>query len=246
MAKEANSGFVKLFLAICCFSAFTCTAVAQRTMPKIKIPFSPTEIQVEELDNETWSRAVSVSIGNYWSGKKAPKGRQFKAQLLWSNEALYVRFVGDQAEPLIVSSTPELSKKTIGLWDRDVCEIFVAPNKANRNKYFEFEIAPTGEWIDLGIEWSATRRKTDLEYASGMESAVHVETDKIVMAVRIPWKALGRTPKPGDIWLGNIFRCIGKDPTRGYLAWQPTKTEKPNFHVPSAFGEFEFCSECKL
>jgi alpha-galactosidase len=60
------------------------------------------------------------------------------------------------------------------------------------------------------------------------------------MAIKIPWEALGRKPKPGDIWLGNIFRCVGSDPDRGYLAWQPTLTEKPNFHVPEKFGMFSF------
>lgn len=209
-------------------------------MPKLKIPFLATDIAVSSLNNEAWDRAASVSIENYWSGKKAPTGRQFKARLLWSKEALYVRFEGNQAEPLIVSKTPELSNKTVGLWDRDVCEIFIAPNRADRNKYFEFEVAPTGEWVDLSIQWAPKKRKTDVEYSSGMESAVFVEAEKIVMAIKIPWKAFGKTPKSGDIWLGNLFRCVGHGATRGYLAWQATKTARPNFHVPSKFGEFEF------
>jgi len=73
-----------------------------------------------------------------------------------------------------------------------------------------------------------------------MQSAAKIEQDKVVMAIKIPFSALGRTPKAGDIWLGNLFRCVGKDPTRGYLAWQPTKTKEPAFHVPKAFGEFQF------
>ena len=209
-------------------------------MPKIKIPFLANDLAVSSLNNEAWDHAVAVSIENYWSGKKAPVGRQFEARLLWSREALYVRFDGNQAEPLIVSKTPELASKTIGLWDRDVCEIFIAPNKAVRNKYFEFEVAPTGEWVDLSIQWAPKKRQTDQEYSSGMESAVFVEAEKIVMAIKIPWKAFGKTPKSGDIWLGNLFRCIGKGRERGYLAWQATKTTKPSFHVPSKFGEFEF------
>src|SRR5205807_8790445 len=115
----------------------------------------------------------------------------------------------------------------------DVCEIFIAPNRNERNKYFEFEIAPTGEWIDLGIEVKRTKRETDWDYASRMQSAAKIENDKVVMAIKIPWTALGKTPKPGDIWLGNLFRCVGKDPTRGYLSWQATKTKEPSFHVPT-------------
>ena len=33
-----------------------------------------------------------------------------------------------------------------------------------------------------------------------------------------------------------------EDPTRGYLAWRPTLTKSPNFHVPSKFGNFRFVS----
>ena len=73
-----------------------------------------------------------------------------------------------------------------------------------------------------------------------MEAAAKIEKNRIVMAMKIPWTAFGKKPDLGDVWLGNIFRCVGKDPNRGYLAWQPTLTEKPNFHVPERFGRFTF------
>lgn len=198
------------------------------------------DFPVSELDSDKWNSAKEVEIGKYWSGKKAPDGRHFKARLLWSDTALYMRFEAVQNEPLVVSENPVLTSKTNGLWDRDVCEVFIAPDAKKRNKYYEFEIAPTGEWIDLGIEVLPKKRNTDMEYKSGMESAARIGEKKVVMAIKVPWTALGKTPKAGDIWLGNLLRCVGKDPGRGYLAWQPTLTKKPNFHVPEKFGEFEF------
>ena len=207
---------------------------------RLKIAHISEDFSIENLNDPAWNKASDVSVTRYWSGNKAPVGRQFKTRLLWSGTAFYVRFVANQNEPLIVSDKPDLKKKTKGLWDRDVCEVFIAPIKNERNRYFEFEIAPTGEWIDLGIEVKRTKRETDWDYASGMESAANIEKDKVVMAIRIPWKALGKAPKAGSIWLGNLFRCVGKDPTRGYLSWQATKTKEPSFHVPSKFGEFEF------
>jgi len=207
---------------------------------KLNIKHIATDFDVKELDSGNWRKADSVKVGRYWSAETAPAGRQFSARLLWSATAMYVRFEATQSEPLVVSEKPDLSKKTLKLWDRDVCEIFIAPDKSQRNKYFEFEIAPTGEWIDLGIEVTPTERKTDWEYRSEMTSAARIDKGKIVMAIKIPFKSLGNTPKVGDVWLGNLFRCVGKDPTRGYLAWQPTKTETPNFHVPEVFGEFRF------
>jgi hypothetical protein len=198
------------------------------------------DFSVNDFDNDEWKKAKEISIEKYWSGENAPVGRHAKAKLLWSKTALYVRFEANQTEPLIVSDAPNLESKTKGLWDRDVCEIFVAPDKSEPRKYFEFEIAPSGEWIDLGIYQKPDERITDWNYNSGMKSAARIEKDKVRMAIKIEWKAFGKTPKTGDIWLGNLFRCIGEGKTRGYLAWQPTKTIEPSFHVPEAFGEFEF------
>lgn len=207
---------------------------------RLQIAHIKDDFSIGELNSVWWDKASNVAVTKYWSGLAAPATRRFTARLLWSNTALYVRFEATQAEPLIVSESPDLTKKMRGLWDRDVCEIFIAPDKRERNKYFEFEIAPNGEWVDLGIEVTPSKRLTDWDYSSGMKSATFIEDEKLVMAIKIDWKALGKTPKAGDVWLGNLFRCVGKDPTRGYLSWQPTKTKEPSFHVPSRFGEFEF------
>ena len=195
---------------------------------------------ISELENKSWEEAEEISIKKYWSGENTPNGRHFKVKLLWSDTALYILFKANQDEPLIVSEKPNLKTKTINLWDRDVCEIFLAPNKDEPRKYFEFEIAPNGEWIDLEIYQKKDERITDWDYSSGMQSVARIEKEKIVMAIKIEWKAFGKTPQKGDVWLGNIFRCVGAGKTRGCLAWSPTMTKTPNFHVPEKFGEFEF------
>lgn len=182
----------------------------------------------------------SALINNYWSGITAPSGRWFRAECFWSATTFDVLFQTTRNEPLVISDVADLDAKTAGLWERDVCEIFIAPDKNEPRKYFEFEVAPTGEWLDLAIGLTSGERVTDFDYNSGMEAAARIEDGKVTMAMKIPWEAFGRKPKTGDVWLGNIFRCVGKEPDRGYLAWQPTMTEKPNFHVPEAFGEFHF------
>jgi hypothetical protein len=207
---------------------------------KIKIRHSKDDFPISELDHINWQAATEVLIEKYWSGENAPVGRHAKAHLLWSDSGLYVRFEANQTEPLIISENPNLTSKTNGLWDRDVCEIFVAPDRNESRKYFEFEIAPNGEWIDLRIHQLPDCRETDWDYNSGMQSKAVIETGKIMMAIKIEWQAFGKTPKVGDVWLGNLFRCVGSGETRGYLAWQPTKTSEPSFHIPQAFGEFEF------
>lgn len=233
--KNVNS---ILFITVCVLTLVSFFK-AQSKMA-YKINYIKQDFSVDELKNNAWDKAETVKVNKYWSGENAPKARQFSTRLLWSDTTLYVRFEANQKEPLIVSENPNLTSKTRGLWDRDVCEIFLAPNKAEFRKYFEFEIAPNGEWIDLGIYQMPDKRVTDWDYASGMQSKSIIVKDKIWMAIKIEWNAFGKTPKPGEVWLGNIFRCIGKDPTRGYLAWSPTLTPEPSFHVPEKFGEFEF------
>ena len=206
----------------------------------LRISYIKDDFPVDEFENESWKIAGETLIEKYWSGENAPVGRHAKARLLWSAAALYIRFEANQIEPLIISEKPNLKSKTRGLWDRDVCEIFVAPEKREPRKYFEFEIAPSGEWIDLAIHQKSGGRETDFEYDSKMQTAARIEKDKVWMAIKIDWQAFGKTPKAGDVWRGNLFRCVGSGENRGYLAWQPTKTAEPNFHVPEAFGEFRF------
>ncbi|HMJ07881.1 MAG TPA: carbohydrate-binding family 9-like protein, partial [Pyrinomonadaceae bacterium] len=178
----------------------------------------------------------------YWSGETAPAGRHSTVRLLWSDDALHVRFDAAQAEPFVISDSPDRTAKTPGLWDRDVCEIFIAPNSGEPRKYYEFEVAPTGEWVDLFVDNSGPERKTDTDYSSGMMTAAGVFPGKVVMAMRIDFSALGGPPEAGERWLGNLYRCVGRDPGRGYLAYNPTETPEPNFHVPEKFVEFEFKS----
>ncbi|MGH9819738.1 MAG: carbohydrate-binding family 9-like protein [Pyrinomonadaceae bacterium] len=206
----------------------------------LKVHHITLDFSIADLSNSSWKNAEDVSVEKYWSGENAPEGRQFKARLLWSDTALYVRFEARQSEPVVVSEKANLGTKTVNMWDRDVCEIFIAPDRMEPRKYLEFEVAPNGEWIDLTIDLTSGTRQTGWDFISGMRSAAKIEKDKVVMAIKVEWKALGKTPKIGDAWLGNLFRCVGKDPTRGYLAWQPIFTKEPAFHTPEKFGEFKF------
>lgn len=198
------------------------------------------DFDISDLRDPSWSVADEILAQNYWSGEPAPSGRHCSAKLLWSQSALYLRFDAVRAEDLVVSENPDLTRKTLGLWDRDVCEIFVAPRADDLTTYYEFEIAPTGEWVDLKITVDGKTRVTDELYHSGMQSAAEIYENNIVMAIKIGWNAFGRVPETGEEWLGNIFRCVGKGADRGYLSWKPTLTKVPYFHVPEKFGKFVF------
>src|ERR1043165_373529 len=202
--------------------------------------YASQSVSEADFDNEIGRQCEPVMIEHYWSGEPAAPDRHAEARVCWSEEALHVRFVGVPREPLIVSDNPQTDKKTLGLWDRDVCEIFVAPDASHPSRYFEFEAAPTGEWIDLGISVRPEGRETDWDFASGFKTAARLEQERLLVGMRIPWSSALPKPNPGSSWRVNLFRCVGPEAPERYLAWQPTRTPEPNFHIPESFGTLQF------
>lgn len=238
--------FVKIFSAAAISIISACGIYGQsmqgQNKPAVIINHISNDFTAADLNNSAWKEAAAVLVDRLWSGEPAPAGRLFEARLLWSDTALYVRFDAEQTEPTVVSDKPDLRTKTLGLWDRDVCEIFLAPNTKEPRKYYEFEVAPNGEWVDLFIDYTKKNRLTDTAYKSGMKSYAQTIGNRIVMTMVIGLNAFGSRPKAGSTWLGNLFRCVGREPNRGYLAYNPTGTAVPNFHVPEKFVKFEFRS----
>lgn len=199
------------------------------------------DFAVEDFTSNAWDAAHAISISRNWSGEAAPAHRHAKARALWSPNYFYLRFDCEQGEPLVVHDAPSLETKTIGLWQRDVCEIFVAPNVDARAWYYEFEVAPTGEWLDLLVYNREKFLSRNWSYRSGMEASSQVSETQVTMQMRVPFmQGFNRTPEANEEWLVNLFRCVGAGATRGYLTWQPTQTETPNFHTPAAFGRLRF------
>lgn len=203
-------------------------------------PYIGRPISADDFDNEAWQQCEPVIIAHQWSGEPAPVERHAEARICWSDEALHVRFVGNQHETMVVSAEPKTDRKTLGLWDRDVCEIFVAPDPDNPLRYFEFEAAPTGEWVDLGIVLTAEGRHTDWDFSSGLTVASKLSPSQVHIVMSIPWSASIPRPSKSGRWLVNLFRCVGPEAPERYLAWRPTRTPEPNFHVPEAFGSLIF------
>ena len=207
--------------------------------PIIAAQYSQVSLSVNDFDHPAWGTAQPIQITRKWSGEEAPVSRHAEARIIWSEESLVARFVCRQTEPLIVNPNPQLDKKTIWLWDRDVCEIFIAPDPATPERYFEFEAAPTGEWVDLGIHLTTVGRETSWEFYSGMTTAARIAGEELTISIRIPWSTSIPKPQQGDVWRCNLFRCVGTGNER-YLAWQPTHTQEPYFHVPEVFGRLDF------
>ena len=194
----------------------------------------------EPLDDSVWEKCKPVRIEHYWSGEPATASRHAEVRICWSDKALHARYDCEQHEPPVVSPDPRTDAKTLGLWDRDVCEIYLAPDVDHPERYFEFEAAPTGEWVDLGIVITPSGRETDWDYLSGMTTTSELRPGRLIVYINIPWSESIPKPEKGDVWGVNVFRCVGPEAPERYLAWRPTRTPEPNYHVPEAFGSLRF------
>lgn len=204
----------------------------------MNIPFVRSKSERLSISDPIWSGIPEHLISTDWKGDLCEPSRHFHFQLGWNETFLFARFRAKRNDECVISSTPDLTTKTLGLWDRDVCEIFVASALKTPKEYFEFEIAPTGEWIDLKIKFEGKKRVTEADYSSNGIFETETQGDEDLMMISIPWESVGFAPSSGKTIKGNVFRCTGSEPGRGYLALWPTRSEYPNFHVPEVFGEF--------
>lgn len=206
---------------------------------RIIAPYSSAIVTATDFGHSDWSRAQPIKITRKWSGEDAPASRHAEVRILWTEQSLVVRFVCRQEEALNVNRDPRRDRKTMRLWDGDVCEIFLAPEPIAPERYYEFEAAPTGEWIDIAIRFIAGERESDFEFQSAMTTASRVGNEELITIICIPWSARLAKPQRGNAWRVNLFRCVGIGDDR-YLAWQPTYAPEPSFHVPEVFGWLDF------
>jgi len=171
-----------------------------------------------------------------WRGEDLDPQRQTEAQVLWSDDRVFVRFAC-RYRTLDVFSDADANGRRDELWDRDVAEVFLQPDRFGKKYYKEFEVSPNGLWLDLDISPAGKTHIT-----SGMCSRVALDEHARVWTAElaIPIAAITEQFDPVRSWRVNFFRCEGRDPERFYSAWQPTETKMPNFHVPQKFGLLRF------
>ena len=157
---------------------------------------------------------------------------------LWSPRTLYLRFECRYRE-LYVFDDADSNGRRDHLWDRDVAEAFLQPDPSREHYYKEFEVSPNGMWIDLDISPGPL---ADLKSGLGHSVMLDKKTHTWTAELAIPIKALTSHFDPKAVWRANFFRVEGKAEPRAYMAWRPTGTPEPNFHVPHAFGKLRFAS----
>ncbi|MGE5866396.1 MAG: carbohydrate-binding family 9-like protein, partial [Rhizobacter sp.] len=138
---QTGSAAVSSFILLAVLLILPTYLSAQKMSEKLtfNVKHISEDLRVSDVSDPQWKTAYHLEVTRYWDGSDAPLGRRATVRLLWSDKAIYLRFDANQAEPLVVAEKPDLTKKAMNLWDRDVVEVFLAPDRDQPRKYFEFE-----------------------------------------------------------------------------------------------------------
>lgn len=189
------------------------------------------------LKEKEWATAPAFPLEQLTQDGRTRTELSTTCRVLWSDTHLYVGYecpfteLADFGAP----QAGERIKSPAALWEKDVVELFVAPDPSRLDQYTEYEWAPNNDALDLRIR----RPEFDFAWSSGMEWKVRVDRRRKVWTceTRIPLGSLAaEAPRVGTRWRANLYRIdrAGK----AFLASNPTLNG--SFHTTDRFGWLEF------
>ena len=186
-------------------------------------------------DAKPWKKISGVFAENGPTGEAVP-GHRTEIRSRWTKKNLYLLFVCPY-ETLYLRPNPSATTETNRLWEWDVAEAFIGADFNNIKQYWEFQVSPQGEWVDLDIDRVNPRPEGGWRWDSGFTVKARMDAGKKIWygEMKIPLDKIDtRPPKAGLEMRVNLYRLQGPPPTRKQIAWQPTGSR--NYHVPEAFG----------
>ena len=183
--------------------------------------------------DDIWATAPVLEFGTDWAGRATPT--KTRVRVLWSPTALYMLWELESTAPFTDQTRPT-DVERVDLYEENAVELFLVPNAAVRKRYFEIEVGPFGHWFDILVDRTSgshadTAWSAGLQIGTARDQANHRAV--IELALTSP-DVLAALAPDARLPIG-LYRMEGKSP-RQYLAAFPTRTPKPNFHVPDAFG----------
>jgi alpha-galactosidase len=194
------------------------------------------------LTKKVWKNANWIEFERDATGKIENPAVLTRVAAVWSDRYVYFAFSA-HFDSLNIYEGEDITKERWELWNRDVVEVFLNPQPARITHYYEFEVAPNNQWIDLEIE-KKKNPFNDPSWNSGFEHATQIDAKHHLWftEMRIPLSALGVDAiQKSDLWRVNFFRAAGQggDDHRVFLAWSSIP-QGGTFHVPNRFGILRF------
>lgn len=129
----------------------------------------------------------------------------------------------------------QLDNSSIGLWDYDVVEVFIAnsdESNHNLNHYFEFNVSPLNQYFELEI--FKPREKTNSHFKSNFIHKTALFENTWNTKINIPLNIFGKSNNLFNLY-GNFCACLGSAENRTYWSSYLPVQSKPDFHLPQYF-----------
>ena len=203
-----------------------------------------------DLNEDAWRRAAPMS--DFQTAGSNPKPAQYAstARLLWSDKHLFLAFKCrvDRIEAVRTERDAEVYKE-------ECAELYLCPRGAEA-KYYEIDFNPLNtiydsllssyryeEQVKHAEAW-ARAYNARIQSATRIQRSVNGDLTIWTLEAAIPFADLAEAdrvpPRPGDIWLFNVFRIAAVNATeREYSAWVPTEAD---FHKPWRFPRLQFAN----
>jgi Carbohydrate family 9 binding domain-like len=210
---------------------------------RIESRFAPSDVALDgDLDKAFWKGVRWIHFDHDMSGKKIYPHSQTRVAARWTATSIYFAFRCHYSEHNIFEGE-DPAKERWELWLRDVAEVFINPQPEQVPHYYEFEVAPNNQWLDLEIDKTKTPFN-DASWDSHFEHAARIDTrnHEWTCEMRIPLPSMGvKAVAKGGEWRVNFYRMEGHGEfsERQLMAWS-TIPEGDSFHVPTRFGIIRF------
>ena len=197
-----------------------------------------------DLAKSVWRDAPPVKFDNEVRAEKHLPDSETQVASLWTANYLYLGYRCRYRE-LNVYAGEDVAKERLHLWDKDTAEAFINPEPERFSHYYEFEVAPNNQWVDLEIDLTKTpfgdaAWDSHFDHATKVDAQHHVWTAEM----KIPVRSMGvGTLQAGAIWRLNLYRLDGPgdDTKRRFFSWSPLPPGKNHsFHQPASFGMIKF------
>ena len=195
------------------------------------------------LEKDVWTCAQQIRFSREaFAGWSYPE-IETSIATVWTPAHLYLacrcKFVS-----LHIYEAEDIGRERWELWNRDVVEAFIAPSPVAASHYYEFEVAPNNQWLDLEIDFDEGE-PIQKDWSSGFLHATQIDQVQGVWTaeMRIPVDAMGITEiDPFSFWRINFCRCDGGGNERRFLSWRALGDGCRSFHQPASFGMLRFRS----
>jgi hypothetical protein len=168
---------------------------------------------------------VATNFFKYGSGDKLSESKSL-VKVCYDDNNLYILF--NNLEPIVKLPASKTTSKG-GVFASDNCGFLIDPYR-DMTHYYQIFVDASGAIADMkntvtgwDDTWSgACQVKIGLNYNVGW-----------TCEMRLPFKNLGRTPKPGDVW-GVTFGRV--DNTKEFSVWNPGVWNDPSYFCEMVFS----------